>query len=322
MNVLVTGGAGYIGSHTAKALRRAGMQPVVFDNLATGHRSFVKWGPLVVGDVADRGAVTHALKEHSIGAVIHFAGSAYVGESVTNPRKYFSNNVAGSLGLLDAALDGGVSAVIFSSTCAGYGIPDSVPITEQHPQRPINPYGDSKVFVERALHWYGHAYGLKSLALRYFNVAGADADGDVGEIHEPETHLIPSAIAAALGRRPPLEVFGSDYPTPDRTAVRDYVHVSDLADAHVRALELVLAGGAPEALNLGAERGYSVREVIAMVELACGKPVPLREAPRRAGDPAVLVADTVRARSAFGWSPGRSNLEEMVRSAAAWHAGH
>ncbi len=317
MRVLVTGGAGYIGSHTAKALARQGHEPVVFDNLSLGHREAVKWGPLVEGDLADAEALRAALRQHRIEAVIHFAAYAYVGESVVNPRKYFANNVSNALMLLGAMLDEGVRRVIFSSTCATYGVPRAVPINEEHPQQPVNPYGEAKLFVERALRWYGEAYGLQWVALRYFNAAGADLDGELGENHEPETHLIPLAILAALGG-PSLRVMGTDYPTPDGTAIRDYIHVADLADAHVKGLDYLARGGASIALNLGTGRGYSVREVVAAVARAAGRSVAVEDAPRRAGDPPELVADARRAIATLGWQPRWSSLDSICSSAFRW----
>src|ERR1035437_10249942 len=253
MRVLVTGGAGYIGSHTCKALAAAGHEPIFFDNLSSGHRWAVRWGPLVEADLSDADSIHATLERYRPAAVMHFAASAYVGESVTDPRKYFRNNVQNSLHLLDAVLDVGVNTVVLSSTCATYGVPKIVPIPESHPQRPVNPYGESKLFIERALRWYGEAYGLRSLALRYFNAAGADPERELGEDHDPETHLIPLAVAAALGDQAPLQVFGTDYPTTDGTCIRDYVHVSDLADAHVAALRVTLGAnrGHACALNLG-----------------------------------------------------------------------
>ncbi len=236
MSVLIVGGAGYIGSQTAKAVAAAGLEPIVFDNLVYGHEWAVKWGPLVRGDLADRALLVDVMKRHSVDAVIHFAAYAYVGESVTNPRKYFGNNVVGTLNLLDAMLDAGVRDVVFSSTCATYGEPQKVPISEDHPQNPVNPYGETKLAVEKMLHWYAQAYGLRYAALRYFNAAGADPDGQLGEDHDPETHLIPLAIDAAVLSSAELQIFGTDYPTPDGTAIRDYIHVVDLADAHLRAL--------------------------------------------------------------------------------------
>ena len=318
-SVLVPGGAGYIGSHTCKALAAAGYVPVTLDNLVYGHRDAVRWGPLVEADLGDRRTLERVLREHRVSAVVHFAAYAYVGESMVDPGRYFHNNVTCSLNLLDAMHATGVRRLVFSSTCATYGIPDAVPITEDTPQRPVNPYGESKLMVERALHWHGVAHGLKSIALRYFNAAGADAAGDLGERHDPETHLVPLAIDAALGLAPPLKVMGTDYDTPDGTAVRDYVHVTDLADAHVRALAYLEQGGASAALNLGTGHGHSVRDVIAMVERVTGLKVPGTDAPRRAGDPPALVAAPGRAKALLGWQPAWSDLETIVRTATAWH---
>lgn len=319
MRVLVTGGAGYIGSHTAKALASAGHDPVVFDNLSMGHRWAANWGTFVEGDLVDGELLRKTFREHQIEAVIHFAAFAYVGESVQDPRKYFQNNVVRTLSLLDAMVDSGVDRIIFSSTCATYGIPDRVPIDETHPQAPINPYGDSKLFVERALHWYRVAYGLNWMALRYFNAAGADPDGEIGELHDPETHLIPLVIYAALGRTDPVQIFGTDYPTDDGTAVRDYIHVADLADAHVRGLEYLAGGGESQALNLGTGSGYSVREVVDSVQRVSGKMVPAVEGTRRAGDPPRLVADASKAAEVLGWRPAYTELDDIVRTAWHWH---
>jgi UDP-arabinose 4-epimerase len=319
-SILIVGGAGYIGSQTAKLVAAAGHRPVVFDNLVYGHRWAVKWGPLVEGDLADPSAIQRAIEEHTVKAVIHFAAYAYVGESMTDPGKYFRNNVAGTINLLDAMVAAGVRDVVFSSTCATYGDPERVPIDEDHPQRPVSPYGESKLIVERMLRWYAQAHGLRYAALRYFNAAGADPDGELGEEHAPESHLIPLAIAAALGRGKPLSLFGTDYPTPDGTAVRDYIHVADLAEAHIRALA-ALDNGAPELrLNLGTGRGSSVREVIRAVERATERPVPVREVGRRAGDPPVLVADARRAGEMLGWRPRYADLDTIVTHAVRWHA--
>jgi UDP-glucose-4-epimerase GalE len=317
--VLVTGGAGYIGSHTCKALALAGCLPVTLDNLIHGHKAAVRWGPLVEGDIRDRALVEGAIREHRIEAVVHFAGYAYVGESMRDPGKYFGNNVAASLALLEAMQARGVGRFVFSSTCATYGVPESLPILEEHSQRPVSPYGESKLFVERALHWYGVAHGLRSVALRYFNAAGADPDGQIGEDHDPETHLIPLAIGAALGKRPPLQIYGADYPTPDGTAVRDYVHVTDLAEAHVRALDYLDAGGESTAFNLGTGRGCSVREVVAAVERMAGRELPRREAAPRAGDPAILVAEPGRSCKLLGWAPQHSDLDAIIATAWRWH---
>jgi UDP-glucose-4-epimerase GalE len=320
MNVLVVGGAGYIGSHTAKVVAQAGHRPIVLDNLSYGHEWAVKWGPFERGDLADVAWLRDVFGRHSIDAVIHFAANAYVGESMTDPRKYFRNNTFNTLNLLDTMVDRGVTRIVFSSTCATYGLPQRVPIDETHPQAPVNPYGESKLFVERILHWYAQAYGLQSVALRYFNASGADPDGEIGEDHDPETHLIPLVIDAALGRRPPVGVFGTDYATPDGTAVRDYIHVMDLADAHVRALDYLVAGGASTAINLGTGRGHSVRTVIETVEQVGGKRVPRLDSPRRAGDPPELVADARRAGEVLGWSARYTDLRTIVEHAWHWHS--
>ena len=317
MSVLIVGGAGYIGSQTAKAVAAAGLEPIVFDNLVYGHEWAVKWGPLVRGDLADRPLLVDVMKRHRVDAVIHFAAYAYVGESVTNPRKYFGNNVAGSLNLLDAMLDAGVRDVVFSSTCATYGEPQRVPIAEDHPQSPVNPYGETKLAVEKMLHWYGQAYGIRYAALRYFNAAGADPDGEVGETHDPETHLIPLAIEAAVGAGE-LAIFGTDYPTPDGTAIRDYIHVADLADAHLRALAKLRDGTPALRLNLGTGQGHSVRAVIAAVDRVTGKSVRTREVGRRAGDPPALVADARQAGAALGWKPRYPELDTIVEHAVRW----
>jgi UDP-glucose-4-epimerase GalE len=319
MITLVTGGAGYIGSHTAKALAAAGHLPVVVDNMSYGHEWAVKWGPFERGDLSDVELLKRVLEKHRIEAAVHFAASAYVGESMTNPRRYFRNNTVNTINLLDAMIDHGVARIVFSSTCATYGIPAKVPIDESHPQQPVNPYGQSKVFVERILHWYDVAYALRSVSLRYFNASGADPDGEIGEDHDPETHLIPLVIGAARGTRPPVGVFGTDYPTPDGTAVRDYIHVSDLADAHVRALDYLARNGETTAINLGTERGHSVREVIETVERVAERPVPFTNSPRRAGDPPELVADASRAREVLGWTPRYPALATIVEHAWRWH---
>jgi UDP-arabinose 4-epimerase len=319
MNILVTGGAGYIGSHTAKALAAAGYTPVVVDNLSNGHEWSVKWGPFERGDLSDARWVADVVRRHRVGAVVHFAASAYVGESMTQPRKYFHNNTVNTLQLLDVMVDAGVQSIVFSSTCATYGIPQRLPLDETHPQAPVNPYGESKLAVERILHWYGQAYGLRWVALRYFNAAGADPEGEIGEVHDPETHLIPLVIGAALGQRPPVGVFGTDYPTPDGTAIRDYIHVMDLADAHIRALEHLARGNTSVALNLGTGEGHSVRSVIEAVESVGGRPVPRVDSPRRPGDPPSLVANAARAREVLGWTPRYPELRTIVEHAWRWH---
>ncbi|HYG76958.1 MAG TPA: UDP-glucose 4-epimerase GalE [Planctomycetota bacterium] len=320
MNVLVTGGAGYIGSHTAKALARARHTPVALDNLSFGHRYAVKWGPLEVGDLADADFVRSVLKKHKIDAVIHFAANAFVGESVTDPRKYFRNNVVNTLNLLNAMIDHGVPSIVFSSTCATYGVPVQMPISESHPQAPVNPYGESKLMVEKILKWYGEAYGLRWTALRYFNAAGSDPEGEIGEDHDPETHLIPLILFTLLGKRSHIDIFGTDYPTADGTAVRDYIHVTDLADAHLRALNHVITGKENLALNLGTGRGNSVREVISAVESVTGRKVPVKEGGRRAGDPPALVADARKAAEVLGWKPAYIDIKTIVEHAWRWQS--
>jgi len=322
VSVLVTGGAGYIGSHTCKALAAVGYHPVSLDNLTLGHRWAVKWGPLVEADLLDSVAVQCALRDYDIKAVIHFAASAYVGDSMRDPAAYYRNNVLTTLTLLDAMRSAKVNDIIFSSSCSVYGNPSHVPIDETHPTCPLSPYGQSKLDGENALRWYGQAYAMRWMALRYFNAAGADAEGHTGEDHNPETRLVPRAIMAAIGSAPALNIFGTDYPTPDGTAIRDYVHVSDLARAHVSALGALNAGTASQVLNLGTGRGHSVREVLAAVETALGQPVPHTIAERRAGDPAEVVADARRAAVVLGWSAHESALEDIVTSAARWHARH
>jgi UDP-arabinose 4-epimerase len=296
-----------------------GYRPVVLDNLVQGHRWAAKWGPLIVGDISDSELVRRTVQEFDIQAVVHFAAHAYVGESVQNPRKYFQNNVSGTLAFIDSLLDNGVDKIVFSSSCATYGIPDQLPIKEDHPQQPINPYGASKLMIENVLRWYNSAYGLRSTILRYFNAAGADPEGEIGEHHSPETHLIPLVIAAAQGKIPEVEIFGTDYNTKDGTAVRDYIHVMDLAEAHVRAVSRLLLGGTGDQLNLGTGRGHSIREVISAVEAVSGRSVPYREEPRRAGDPTALVADPTRAEAVLGWRPRLSELRSIVETAWRWH---
>jgi UDP-glucose-4-epimerase GalE len=318
--VLVAGGAGYIGSHTCKALSAAGYTPVVFDNLSSGHEWAVQWGPLCIGDIQDADALADVIDRHQPIAIIHFAADALVGESVTDPAKYYRNNTFGSFNLLETARRKGVNNIVFSSTCASYGIPTVLPIPEEHPQVPINAYGSSKLAVEHMLAHYAPAYGLNSVALRYFNAAGASPDGDLGEEHDPETHLIPLAIGAALGSRPPLRIFGTDYDTPDGTAIRDYIHVCDLADAHVAALRYLLTGGATTRINLGTGEGMSVRQMIALIEKTLGVALPCEEAPRRAGDPPVLIAEARKAAAELGWRPRSSTPEQIIESACRWHA--
>jgi len=317
VNILVTGGAGYIGSHTADAIEKSGHAAIIYDNLSAGHRWAVGSKTLIGADLADKLSIQRAIEQYHIEAIIHFAAHAYVAESVVDPRKYFRNNAVNTLNLLDVMLDLGVKYIVYSSTCATYGIPQSLPISEEHPQRPVNPYGESKLFVERVLHWYEKAYGLRWLALRYFNAAGAS--GQLGECHNPETHLIPLAIDAAL-TGVPLSVFGTDYPTEDGTAVRDYIHVDDLASAHIAALGYLIKEGTSRALNLGTGQGHSVREVLEMVEKISKIAVPHHAAERRPGDPPVLVADNRTAIELLGWMPKRSSLREIVESAWLWHS--
>lgn len=320
-SVLVTGGAGYVGSHAAKALRRAGHQPVIFDNLSAGHRAAALGGPLVVGDVSDVAAVRAALREHRVTAVMHFAAWLQVPDSVRDPAGYYRNNVMGTLALLEAMQAEGCRQLVFSSTCAVYGEPRETPLAETHPTQPVNAYGQTKLAIEHALPHYERAYGLRSVCLRYFNAAGADPDGELGEDHLPEIHIIPRAIEAATGGAP-VQVFGDDYPTPDGTCLRDYIHVSDLADAHVAALRHLEAGDASGAFNLGTEQPASVLEVVAAVERVTGRPVARERAARRPGDPAALYAAAARARSVLGWTPARPALDTIVSDAWRWHAAH
>ena len=315
MNVLVVGGAGYIGSHAARALRRRGHEVIVYDNLVTGYARLAQGFELLQADIANTPALSSALRR--VDAVMHFAAHAYVGESVVNPRKYFRNNVEAGINLLNTCVDCGVKKLVFSSTCAVYGVPVKVPITEENPRDPVNPYGITKMIFERALEAYDHAYGLRYAALRYFNAAGADEAGEIGELHDPETHLIPAALEAVVGVRPELEVFGTDYPTPDGTCVRDYIHVNDLAEAHVSALQYLERGGNSVAVNLGTGRGTSVKEILDAIEKVAGKPVPHRLSPRRAGDPPSLVADPSRAQQLLQWKAERS-LDEIVSTAWKW----
>jgi UDP-glucose-4-epimerase GalE len=318
VSVLIVGGAGYIGSHTAKALAQAGIEPIVFDNLSSGHRWALRWGLFEEGDLADPGSIAAVFKRHRVRAVIQFAALIQVGESVRDPRRYFRGNVVNTLNLLDAMVDAGVGEIVFSSTAAVYGDPLRVPIPEDHPLSPVSPYGDTKLIVERILQRYGEAYGLRAAVLRYFNAAGADPEGEIGEAHERESHLIPLAMQAALGRRDPLDVYGADYPTPDGTAVRDYVHVVDLAQAHLLALRHLAAEHRSFTANVGTGQGHSVKEVIAAVEKVSGLPVPRRSVARRAGDAPVLLADPAHIKSLLGWRPDYPDLETMVAHAWRW----
>ena len=319
--MLVTGGAGYVGSHAAKALHRAGYRVVVFDNLVAGHRAAVKFGELVEGDIADTAAVRGALRRHQISGVMHFAAFLDVGESVREPAKYYRNNVAGALSVLEAMAAESVRHFVFSSTCATYGEPIETPIAETHPQHPINSYGETKLAIERALPHFATAHGMRYVALRYFNASGADPDGELGEDHSPEIHLIPRAIEAATGGRG-LQLFGDDYPTPDGTCLRDYIHVTDLADAHVKALGSIAGTGPSGAYNLGTGHPHSVREVIDAVARVTGRQVPWTLAPRRPGDPAVLYAAAHKAQAGLHWTPAFADLESIVRTAWDWHRNH
>jgi UDP-arabinose 4-epimerase len=315
--ILITGGAGYVGSHCVKALAAAGHDCIVFDSLLFGHREFVRWGDLIEGDIRDSAALETVFAAHRIDAVMHFAALAYVGESVTAPGRYFDVNVNGTRVLLDAMVRAGVRFIVFSSSCAIYGEPDRVPIVESTRPAPINPYGFTKLVCERMMDDFGRAHGLKSARLRYFNAAGAA--GEIGEDHDPETHLIPLVLDAASGVRPAITVFGTDYSTPDGTALRDYIHVCDLAGAHVLALQHLLDGREPIAVNLGSGQAVSVHNVIAMARRVTGREVPVCEAPRRPGDPSVLVADTTKARELLGWSAVRSDLHSIIADAWRWH---
>lgn len=315
--IVLTGGAGYVGSHAAKALAEAGCLPVVVDNLSRGHREFVRWGPLEAGDLRERDFIAEAIAKWRPRGVMHFAALAYVGESVSDPAAYYANNVSGTVNLLDACRTAGVDRIVFSSSCAVYGVPDRLPVTEESPRSPVSPYGSSKAMAEDVIADCCAAYGMRAVSLRYFNAAGADLDGDLWEWHEPETHLIPLAIGAALGMGPPLRLFGDDYPTPDGTCVRDYVHVGDIAEGHLAALRYLEAGGASASVNLGSGAGHSNRHVLDAVGKAMGRAVPVRVEPRRPGDPPALVADREEAYRLLGWQPRLSDLDTIVRTAAA-----
>ncbi|MEB3232265.1 MAG: UDP-glucose 4-epimerase GalE [Leptolyngbyaceae bacterium] len=320
--VLVTGGAGYIGSHAVLALQNAGYNVVILDNLVYGHQDIVDdvlKTELVIGDTNDRALLDQLFTTHSIDAVMHFAAYAYVGESVNNPGKYYRNNVTGTLTLLDAMVDASIKYFVFSSTCATYGVPKAVPIVEDHPQDPINPYGATKLMVERMLADFDVAHDLKSVCFRYFNAAGADPEGRLGEDHNPETHLIPLVLQTALGQRDSISIFGTDYPTPDQTCVRDYIHVSDLADAHVLGLDYLLKGGDSTKFNLGNGNGFSVKEIIEAARTITGHPIPAVECDRRPGDPPSLVGSADRARSILGWNPQYADVETIIHHAWNWH---
>jgi UDP-arabinose 4-epimerase len=319
MKILVTGGAGYVGSHCCKALARAGWEVVVYDNLSRGWREFVRWGRLIEADILDLEALRTAMREQRPDAVAHFAALAVAGESVEAPARYYRTNVAGALNLLDCMGEFGIDKLVFSSSCASYGLPQVLPIAEAHPQWPINPYGWSKLMVERLLADYERAYGLRYVALRYFNAAGADAESEVGERHEPETHLIPLMVRAALDPSLPFTVLGDDFDTPDGTAIRDYVHVADLAEAHCLALRYLGAGGASDAFNLGSGVGSSVLEAAAAAERVIGKPIARQIGPRRPGDPARLIASAAKAEATLGWRPQYPGMDGIIATALAWH---
>jgi UDP-glucose-4-epimerase GalE len=321
MRILVTGGAGYIGSHTVKRLLARGHDVTVYDNLSVGHRQAVPADRLVVADLKDVDLLDHTLVVNRIEGVIHFAASCYVGESVTQPAKYYQNNVLNSLHLLERIRRHGIGRIVFSSTCATYGVPETLPITETTPQRPINPYGNTKLIFEKMLADYSTAYGIGYTALRYFNAAGAAADGSLGEDHDPETHLIPNVLAVALGKKPHVDVFGQDYPTPDGTCIRDYIHVDDLAEAHLLALETIVPGEG-RAFNVGTGTGHSVQQVIQTAEEITGKTIPVKYGPRRAGDPPVLVASAEKIARELGWKPQFPKLSGIIETAWNWFLRH
>lgn len=321
-SILVTGGAGYIGSHTVLALKQAGYEVLILDNLVYGHQDLVEkvlQVELIVGDTGDRPLLDALFKTRNIAAVMHFSAYAYVGESVSDPAKYYRNNVVGTLTLLEAMLAASIKKFVFSSTCATYGVPETVPIPENHPQNPINPYGASKLMVERILSDFDVAYGLKSVRFRYFNAAGAHPGGLLGEDHQPETHLIPLVLLTALGKRNSISIFGTDYPTPDGTCIRDYIHVNDLADAHVLGLQYLLEGGESEVFNLGNGNGFSVREVIAAAAEVTGMSIPVTECDRRPGDPPSLIGSGEKARTMLNWQPQYPSIQDIVTHAWQWH---
>jgi len=317
--ILVTGGAGYIGSHVNKSLFLKGYETLVVDNLIYGHREFVKWGEFVCADLANIDQLRLVFNTYPIDAVIHFAAFAYVGESVLDPQKYYRNNVANTLNLLSVMLEFGVRLIVFSSTCATYGLPEEIPITEDHPQLPINPYGRSKLMIENILNDYAGAYGFSYAALRYFNAAGADPEAEIGEWHEPETHLIPLVLDAASDRREKIQIYGTDYDTPDGTCIRDYIHVTDLAEAHILSLDYLLGGGQSAVFNLGNGNGFSVKEVIKSAERLTGKVIRVDESTRRAGDPPVLVGSSQRIKDFLGWRPAYADLDLIIDTAWRWH---
>jgi UDP-glucose 4-epimerase len=317
--ILIVGGAGYIGSHTNKFLNLSGYETVVFDNFSRGHRNFVKWGLLNEGDLADIKQIRRCFQQHQIDAVMHFSAFAYVGESCADPHLYYTNNVSNTLNLLQVMMENNVDKLVFSSTCATYGIPEKIPIREDELQSPINPYGKSKLMIEQILQDYDQAYGLKSVCLRYFNAAGADPGCEIGEKHSPETHLIPRVIYAAMGIEKDISIFGSDYNTPDGTCIRDYIHVNDLADAHILALSYLKEKNISNQFNLGIGRGYSNLDVVEAVKEVSGKEFTVKYAPKRLGDPSVLISESEKARNVLGWEPEYEELNSIIQTAWKWH---
>ncbi|PAV07046.1 UDP-glucose 4-epimerase GalE [Methanosphaera cuniculi] len=317
--ILIVGGAGYIGSHVNKALNEAGYETIILDNLSYGHKESIKWGTFVKCDLADVNKVDEIFTKYDITAVMHFSSFIDVGESVTNPEKYYYNNVVNTMNLLHVMLKHDVKKFIFSSTCATYGIPQKIPLVEDHPQNPINPYGMTKLMVEKILHDYDEAYGLKSVILRYFNASGADKTAEIGEWHNPETHLIPLILDAALGKREDIKIFGTDYDTPDGTCIRDYIHVTDLADAHIRSLKYLEDNNESNQFNLGNGLGFSVREVIESVKNVTGRDFKVTETTRREGDPAILIGSSEKANKILGWNPQYTNIDQIVETAWKWH---
>ena len=315
MTILVTGGAGYIGSHACKALKKSGFTPVTYDNLSTGHKENVQWGPLILGDLQDRELLKATIQDYKPKGVLHFAASALVVESTQNPGKYYDNNVAGSIALFEVMRQTGLEFLVFSSTCATYGLPEFLPITENHPQKPVSPYGKSKLMIEEIL----QDYPFFSVCLRYFNAAGADVEGNIGEDHTPETHLIPSIIEAAMGKRKEISIYGTDFDTKDGTAIRDYIHVEDLADAHLKALHWLFENKEKNAFNLGNGKGLSIFDVIKEIEAISGKNIPTKIEKKRDGEPACLYADNTRARELLGWSPKKSKISTIIETAWKWH---
>lgn len=318
----MTGGAGYIGSHTALALLEQNRETVIIDSLYQGHKAAIHGGVFYKGDLRDEALLDRIFTEHQIEGVIHFAANSLVGESMKDPGKYYNNNVYGTLCLLEAMVKHGVRAIVFSSTAAVYGEPETVPIKETAPTNPTNAYGETKLAMERMIHWFESAHGLKYVSLRYFNAAGAHPSGKIGEDHDPETHLIPLILQVALGKRESISIFGGDYPTPDGTCIRDYIHVCDLADAHLLAVDHLIQGGDSGIYNLGNGKGFSVKEVIEIAREVTGHPIPAKMEPRRAGDPAVLVASSDKCKSELGWKPVRTDLKTIIQDAWNWHQNH